>query len=95
VIALTAPITGATVGVCEDDEQLREILRLALEREGMTVRVTGTGHEAVQAFPALSLQAIVLDSGLPDADGRDTVWPCGPGALVRLTRRANRGRARR
>jgi len=45
----------------------------------MTVRVTGTGREAVMAFPALSLQAIVLDSGLPDADGRDTVWRCGPG----------------
>jgi two-component system OmpR family response regulator len=66
-----APVAVPAVGVCEDDEQLREILRVALERHGMTVRVTGTGHEAVQAFPALSLQAIVLDIGLPDADGRD------------------------
>jgi two-component system response regulator MprA len=64
-------VTAPAIGVCEDDSQLREILRLALEREGMTVRVSGTGHEAVQSFPELSLQAIVLDIGLPDADGRD------------------------
>ena len=59
------------VGVCEDDDQLREILRVALEREGMDVRATASGREAVTRFPTMSLQAIVLDIGLPDADGRD------------------------
>ena len=59
------------VGVCEDDDQLRDILRLALEREGFTVHVTGSGEEAVARFSTLELQAIVLDISLPDADGRD------------------------
>lgn len=67
VTATPAPV----VGVCEDDDQLREILRVALEREGMTVRATASGHEAVSSFATLGLSAIVLDIGLPDADGRD------------------------
>jgi two-component system response regulator MprA len=67
VTARAAP----AVGICEDDDQLREILRVALEREGMDVRATASGREAVTRFPAMGLQAIVLDIGLPDADGRD------------------------
>lgn len=59
------------VGVCEDDDQLRTILRSALEREGFTVLASASGEDAVATFSERSLDAIVLDIGLPDADGRD------------------------
>ena len=60
-----------TVGVCEDDDELRGILRDALERAGMTVRPTVSGAEAVEIFSARPPDLLILDIGLPDADGRD------------------------
>jgi two-component system OmpR family response regulator len=59
------------VGVCEDDDELRGVLRSALERDGLTVRATASGTEAVNAFGAEPPDVLVLDVGLPDADGRD------------------------
>lgn len=60
-----------TVGVCEDDDALRQIVRTALEREGCEVRATASGSEAVRAFSERPPDVLVLDIGLPDADGRD------------------------
>jgi two-component system OmpR family response regulator len=60
-----------TAGVCEDDHTLRQILRTALERAGYTVRATASGTEAVRVFAASRPDVLVLDIGLPDADGRD------------------------
>ena len=62
---------GATAGVCEDDDELRGVLRGALEREGLIVKATGSGAEAVRVFAADPPDVLVLDIGLPDADGRD------------------------
>ncbi|TCC51380.1 response regulator transcription factor [Kribbella capetownensis] len=60
----------ATVAVCEDDRALRELLRRALEGDGYSVVATETGAELLaQLVPAA--HAVVLDIGLPDADGRD------------------------
>ena len=61
----------STAGICEDDDELRGILRQALEREGYTVRATSTGTEAVSAFADNPPDVLILDVGLPDADGRD------------------------
>src|SRR3954451_25123394 len=63
--------TGHTAGICEDDDQLRGVLRTALEREGLAVPVTATGSDAVRAFSRQPPDVLVLDIGLPDADGRD------------------------
>ena len=62
---------GASAGVCEDDDELRGVLRGALEREGLAVRATASGTEAVRAFGARPPDLLILDIGLPDADGRD------------------------
>jgi two-component system response regulator MprA len=61
----------ATAGVCEDDDELRGIVRDALERAGFGVRATASGAEAVRVFGAEPPDVLVLDIGLPDADGRD------------------------
>jgi two-component system OmpR family response regulator len=58
-------------GICEDDDELRGVVRDALAREGFTVRATATGSEAVAAFGHDAPDVLVLDIGLPDADGRD------------------------
>lgn len=58
-------------GICEDDAELRDALRTALEREGYAVRATATGGDAVRLFSAAPPGVLVLDVGLPDADGRD------------------------
>lgn len=60
-----------SVGICEDDDALRGIIRAGLEREGCHVRVTVTGADAVRAFSTEPPDVMVLDIGLPDADGRD------------------------
>jgi two-component system OmpR family response regulator len=60
-----------SAGICEDDDGLRGILRDALQREGLTVRATASGTEAMRIFAAAPPDVLVLDIGLPDADGRD------------------------
>lgn len=61
----------ATAGICEDDDELRGVVRGALERDGFAVRATASGSEAVRSFTESPLDVLVLDVGLPDADGRD------------------------
>jgi two-component system, OmpR family, response regulator len=60
-----------SAGVCEDDHQLRQVVRDALAREGFAVRPTASGAEAVRCFAEDPPDVLVLDVGLPDADGRD------------------------
>ncbi|HET6449059.1 MAG TPA: response regulator transcription factor [Conexibacter sp.] len=62
---------GERIGLCEDDADLRSVLTRALRAEGFEVRATMTGHEAVEAFSDVPPDLLVLDIGLPDADGRD------------------------
>lgn len=62
---------ATTVGVCEDDADVRSVLVRALRDEGFAVEATRTAHEAVERFSASPPDALVLDIGLPDGDGRD------------------------
>ena len=60
-----------TVGICEDDDALRGILRAALERENCEVSLTTSGADAVRVFSERPPEVLILDIGLPDSDGRD------------------------
>jgi two-component system response regulator MprA len=62
---------SASIGICEDDADLRSVLGRALRAEGLEVTATATGHQAVELFSARPPDLLVLDIGLPDADGRD------------------------
>ncbi len=67
-----APVSGSLrAGICEDDDELRGVVRRALEGEGFAVRATSTGGDAVRAFADDPPDVLVLDIGLPDSDGRD------------------------
>ena len=64
-------VLTSTAGLCEDDDELRGALRRALEADGFHVTATATGSDAVRRFAASPPDVLVLDIGLPDADGRD------------------------
>jgi two-component system response regulator MprA len=64
-------VHGIRIGVCEDDDELRSVLLRALRAEGFDVEPVVTGHDAVRAFTERPPDVLVLDIGLPDADGRD------------------------
>jgi DNA-binding response OmpR family regulator len=56
--------------IVEDDPAVRDILKIALEREGMAVEAVGNGEAALQSFRSASpLDLIILDIMLPDLDG--------------------------
>jgi two-component system response regulator MprA len=60
-----------SAGICEDDHELRGVIRDALAREGFAVRPTASGTEAVRSFGDDPPHVLLLDVGLPDSDGRD------------------------
>jgi two-component system response regulator MprA len=64
-------MTNTRIGLCEDDAALRSILTRTFESETFLVDATMTGHEAVERFSSRPPDLLVLDIGLPDADGRD------------------------
>lgn len=57
--------------VCEDDGRLRTTLERGLRRAGYVVDAVGSGQDAVHRARTSPPDAVVLDIGLPDADGRD------------------------
>lgn len=61
------------VGICEDDPAIRRLLQRALDMAGHQSVLAFTGDEAFRLFPGEELDVIVMDIGLPDADGRDVV----------------------
>lgn len=62
------------VGVCEDHEPIRTLLVRALRQAGYEPVAAYDGGEALRLFgPDRDISVIVMDIGLPDADGRDVV----------------------
>jgi two-component system response regulator MprA len=64
-------MTKGTLLVVEDDSELRGQLCRGLEEEGFRVEGVGSGGEVLDRFEALGPDALVVDIGLPDSDGRD------------------------
>ena len=59
--------------VVDDDASLRETLRQALAAEGHRVETAGDAASALALIERVSVDAIVLDLGLPDMDGLDVL----------------------
>ncbi|MGY1826212.1 MULTISPECIES: response regulator [unclassified Blastococcus] len=60
-----------SVLVVEDTPEIRELVTTVLERAGFAVRAVGTGAEALEEVRRDQPDLIVLDLGLPDADGTE------------------------
>jgi two-component system response regulator PrrA len=63
-------VTRARVLVVDDDEVIVDSLRRGLELEGYTVLTAADGTQALGVVAADRLDAVVLDVGLPDLNGR-------------------------
>jgi two-component system response regulator MprA len=63
-------VSGHRLIVVEDDPELRALVTRGLEEEGFTVTAVGDGASAITAAHE-AVDALVVDVGLPDADGRD------------------------
>ena len=59
--------------VVEDDPAIASLVCAALDSRGLRRRVCATAAEAVAAAAELAPQVILLDLGLPDADGIEVV----------------------
>ena len=57
--------------VVEDEENIAELYRRYLAREGFGVRIATTGNQALKDVQDLKPAVIILDVGLPDIDGTD------------------------
>ncbi|MHB8643824.1 MAG: response regulator transcription factor [Gaiellaceae bacterium] len=64
-------MTGARVLIVEDDSELRSVLRSGLAEEGFEAEAVGTGAELLARAVAEPPDLLIVDIGLPDADGRD------------------------
>ena len=63
-----------TIGVCEDNDAIRQVLVRGLRHGGHEVVAAHDGKEALILFGADNpFDVLVMDIGLPDADGRDVV----------------------
>lgn len=60
--------------VVDDDEMIRTIVKLALEKlGGHTVLALSSGHQAVQSAPAFMPHLMILDVSMPVLDGPETL----------------------
>jgi two-component system OmpR family response regulator len=57
--------------IVEDELQLRDVLVRSLRAEGFDASGVGTAHELFERVREGAPDALVIDIGLPDADGRD------------------------
>jgi DNA-binding response OmpR family regulator len=64
-------VAGQSVLVVEDTDEIRELVTTVLTRAGMDVRSVGSGAEALEEVRRQTPDLVVLDLGLPDADGTE------------------------
>jgi two-component system response regulator MprA len=57
--------------LAEDDAGLRDLVVRGLREEEFDVEAVGTGSELLRSYGARGVDLLILDIGLPDADGRD------------------------
>ena len=62
---------GQAIFLVEDDDELRAVLARGLREEGFSVERAATGAELLERIEQAAPDALVIDIGLPDADGRD------------------------
>ena len=55
--------------VVDDDPHIRDVVRFAFEKTGMTISTAQNGQEALRLFDRNLHQLVVLDIGMPEMDG--------------------------
>ncbi len=67
------PASGPLVLVVDDERPIRRFLRAALSTEGYRVQEAGGVADAMAKVAGQRPDAVILDLGLPDGDGRDVI----------------------
>jgi len=62
---------GQSIVVVEDDDELRAVLARGLREEGFAVEGVASGAQLLDRIDLETPDALVIDIGLPDTDGRD------------------------
>jgi len=62
-------LAGETILIVDDDEDIREILTLYLEKESYQVIIASDGHQAIANALTANPDLIILDMMLPGLDG--------------------------
>jgi two-component system, OmpR family, response regulator len=68
---VTAAKGDPRVLILEDDAELGAVLARGLDEEGFMPTIASTGAEALARVEAEEPDALIIDIGLPDSDGRD------------------------
>jgi len=55
--------------VVDDDPHIRDVVRFAFEKTGMTISIAQDGREALRQFDRNVHDLVVLDIGMPEMDG--------------------------
>ena len=63
------PKSGPLVLLVDDDEQVRELVRVNLEFEGYAVREAGSAEEGLEAIEEAKPDLVLLDVMMPQTDG--------------------------
>jgi excisionase family DNA binding protein len=61
--------SGPVILIVDDDERLREFVRVNLEMDGYTVREAGNAAEGLEALEEAPPDLILLDVMMPEVDG--------------------------
>jgi excisionase family DNA binding protein len=64
-----APQQGPLVLIVDDDERVREYVRVNLEMEGYSVREAGSAEEGLRVLEEVSPDLVLLDVMMPEVDG--------------------------
>ena len=73
IVAAQLPLQGLRVLVVDDDEAAREVVRSVLESDGASVETAGSSREALRQVDAWCPDVMVVDIGMPVADGFELV----------------------
>ena len=57
--------------IADDDPHIREVIRFSLAKDGMRVTEAADGAEAISRFASETPDLVILDVGMPEADGLD------------------------
>ena len=68
-IELTATSEPATIMVIDDEERIRKILSLQLEKAGYNVIALGSGSDALELLGQVEVDLVITDIRMPDITG--------------------------
>jgi CheY-like chemotaxis protein len=61
-----------TILIAEDNADLRQLLRLQLEKHGFSCVEVADGSEVLEALKANSIDLVLMDLNMPELDGWET-----------------------